>query len=106
MASAPNLFGRFYHKFQFCDLVGDRDVISLNGAREAALWAERELIERAVLRRLLDPALQRVLGLHRRQLGRDEAEDHGLALGHEAQRREIARPLVVIFEEITVDIDL
>ena len=106
MASAPDLFGGFYHKFELRHLVGDRHVVALDGAGEAALRAQGELIERAILPRLLDPALQRVLRLELRQLRRDEAEDDGLALRHEAQRREIARALVVIFKEVAVDADL
>src|SRR6185437_5842795 len=105
-ASAPDLFGRFNHKFQLRHLVGNAYIVAFNRAREAALRAEGELIERTIFRRLLDPALQRVFGLERRELGGDEAEDDSLALRHETQRREIAGALVVIFEEIAVDIDL
>ena len=53
---------------------------------------------------MVDAALQLVLGLELAQLGRDQPQHHHLALRHEAQRLEIARALVVVFEEISGDV--
>ena len=44
--------------------------------------------------------LQLVLALHRRRLGRDQAEHHGLVARHEAQRREPAGARRVVLQEV------
>ena len=54
----------------------------------------------------LDPALEHVLVLELGALGRDEPEDHLLALGHETQRLEAAGALVVELEEVAVDVQV
>jgi hypothetical protein len=49
-------------------------------------WGERQsLLDGDVAARLLDAAYKIVLGFEVAALGRDEAEDDHLALGHEAQ---------------------
>ena len=56
--------------------------------------------------RLLDAALEQVLGPPARALGRDEAEHHRLARRDESQRLERARALVVVLEEVAVDLEV
>ena len=53
------------------------------------------------MRRLISSRLS-----SRPDLAGDEAEHHGLALGHEAQRLETAGALGVVFHEIAVHVDL
>ena len=42
---------------------------------------------------------------HRRHFARDESEHDGLALRHEAQRLEVARTFVFVFEQEPVDLE-
>ena len=66
---------------------------------------ERELVDVDEFRRFLDPAHQHVAAFELAALGGDEAEHHGLALRHEAQRLEAAGALAVVFHEIAVHLD-
>src|SRR5215470_14971094 len=59
-------------------LLADADVLGRAG-REAALRAERELLEPDVAARLLDAALEQVGALELRHFGSDEAQHDGLA---------------------------
>ena len=52
-----------------------------------------------MLRGLLDAALELVGVLELGLLGRDQPEHDGLALGHEAQRPEVAGPWQVVLGE-------
>ena len=81
--------------------------VALDGRGEAALRREAELLERRVLRGLLDAALQLVLRLELAALRRHEAEhDLLVALRQEAQRLEAARALVVPLHEEPVHLEL
>src|SRR5687768_13790285 len=75
-------------------------------AREAALGADAELVEGDMLRGGVDPSFQRFLVLELRRLGAHQAEDDALALGQEAQRREIAGALGVVLEAVSAGIEL
>ena len=55
--------------------------------------------ERQIFGRIIDPAAQFIDRLDVGALGRDEAEHGDLVLGHEAQRREAAGALAVVFEQ-------
>ena len=90
----------------FVGLLLDAERVALDGRGEAALRREAELVDVDVLRRLLDPALEEVLGLELARLGRHQAEHDDLALGHEAQRLEAARAGVVPLHEEAVDGEL
>src|SRR5262249_39830826 len=74
-------------------------------AAEAALRAERKLLERQIAARLVDPAAQQILRLDLRALGGDEAEHRDLALGDVAQRLEAAGAVAVVFEQQAVVIE-
>ena len=67
-------------------------------------WLKRALLERHVARGLVDAALDaRPSGSTSARFELIEAEHDGLALRHEAQRREVAGALVVVLEEEAVD---
>src|SRR5579862_3022905 len=69
------------------------EIIAFLGRSEAALRRQAELVERDVLRRLIDPPLESILGFECAGLGRHQPEHDGLALRHEAQRFEAAGAL-------------
>src|SRR5688572_2687772 len=75
-------------------------------AREAALRADAELLERNVLGSLVDLALQLVFGFQVWRLGTHQAKDHPLALRYETQGREVAGALGVVFEAVDADVEL
>src|SRR6185295_6494512 len=104
--AAPDRVGDLDDEAQLRPLRLDRDRVAVHRAREAALRRDAELLDRRVRRRLVDPALEHVPRLELAELGRDEAEDDGLALGEEPQRPDVARALVVVFEEVAVDVHL
>src|SRR5205085_11313047 len=82
-------------------------LVALDSRREPALGREAQLLDRRVLRRLVDASLQLVLRLELAGLRRHEAEhDLLVALWQEAQRLETARALVVPFHEEAVDLQL
>src|SRR4029078_8868766 len=91
----PPLAGPPDRETQLRSLLVGAEVVALHGGGEAALRRETELVEIHVLRRLLDPALELVLGLQLAALGRDEAEHDDLVLGDEAQRLEATGARVV-----------
>src|SRR6266702_3602982 len=74
VASPPNFARDFGDEAELGFLFLDAERVAVDGRGEAALRAEAQLLERDVFGRLVDPALQRVLGFERRALGRDEAE--------------------------------
>src|SRR5579872_520058 len=78
----------------------------MSGRGEAALMAQRALVERHVMTRLFDALLDLFFRFDRAIFGAHQAEHDHLALGREAQRREIAGAFIVIFKEETVDLHL
>src|SRR4051812_47666482 len=72
-------------------------------AREAALRRQAQILERHVLRRLIDAPLEIVLRFERRYLGRDEAKHHLLSARYEPQRLEAAGALGVELHKEGVD---
>ena len=103
-AVAPHFARDFDATLELAPLVGLAEVVAVHGRGEAALVAERALLDRHVFRRFVDAPLDLVLGLGRGMLGAHQAEDDRLAFRREAQRREVARALVVVFEEKAVDL--
>ena len=91
---------------QLGELLVEGERVALDGGGEAALRGEAELVERDVLRGLVDPALEGVLVLERAALGGDQAEHDLLALRHEPQRLEATGALVVVLQEEAVDGEL
>src|SRR5215472_19093232 len=91
----PHLVGDLDDHAQLRPLLLVRERVAVLGRREAALRRERELVERHEFRRRLDAPLDVILALERAGLRRDEAEHHGLAARHEAQRLEPAGALAV-----------
>src|SRR5580692_2477508 len=78
-------------------------VPALGHRREAALRADREVVDVDVLCGLVDPRHDLVDVLELRRLRAHQAEDHDLSLGHVAQRLEPAGPVVVELEQEAVD---
>ena len=79
--------------------------VALFGRGKAALRRQAQLIERNIFRRLVDAALDRVLGFEPAGLGGDQAEHDVAVLGHQLQRLEAAGALAVVFHEIAVHLD-
>src|SRR5688572_23015938 len=105
--SAPDLFGDLDHLTHLRPLLLLGEDVAFLGRGEAALRAERELLERGVLRGLVDAALDQVFRLERAALRGDHADhDDLLALGQEAQRLETAGAVAVVFQEIAVEVAL
>src|SRR5271165_292689 len=102
----PDFLDDFDEARELDPLVGLGEVVAVRGRGEAALVAQRALVERDILGRLHDAALDLVLRLRGGALRAHEAEHDCRALRREAQRREIARTLVVVFEEEAVDLHL
>src|SRR5262245_38423446 len=84
-------------------LLADADVLGRAG-REAALRAERELLELDIAARLLDATLDEVGSLELGDLGGDQAKHHELAGRHRAQRLEGACACVVILQKVDADL--
>src|SRR6478609_9048487 len=93
---APDLARDLDDQAQLRALRLDRDVVAVHRAREAALRRQAELLERDVLRRLVDAALEVVLRFELAELGRHEAEHDRLALRQEAQRLEVTAARIVV----------
>src|SRR3984893_1905448 len=105
-ASSPHLFRHLHDPPQLRPLLVLGQDIAFLARGEAALRGEAERLASDEFRRLVDAALDRVLGFERAAFGGDEAEHHHLALGHEAQRFEAAGAVAVVFHEVGIDIDL
>src|SRR5579871_2008426 len=103
---SPRLARRIDDEPEFGDLVLDRHGVAADAAGKSALRRQRQLIERHVTAGLVDAALERVLAFERGVLGRDQTEHRHLAFRQEAQRRKVAGPRRVIFEEVAVHRDL
>src|SRR5690242_20843950 len=99
MTLAPNVLCGLYNQRELGHLLVIVEHVAFHCGREAALRGEAELLERDVLGGLVDASLEEVLGLQLAALGGDQAEDHHLVLGHEAQRGEAAGARVVVLEE-------
>src|SRR4051794_33401488 len=104
--SAPHLARGLHDEAQLRDLLLVRQRVALDRRGEPALGRQTELVDVHVPGRLLDAALELVLGLEVPALGGDQAEDDELALGDEAQRLEAARALVVPLHEQPVHAEL
>jgi hypothetical protein len=74
------------HQAQLVALVFHGDVVAVDGAGEAALGRQGQLLHGRVLGGFVDAALQVVLVFQLAELGGHQAQDHGLALGQVAQR--------------------
>src|SRR6185312_16223336 len=74
---APDLLGEVHHQPQLLLLHLRRNRVAGVDAGEATLRADRETIEIAVARGVLDTLLQLVLVLHRRGLGGDKTQNDG-----------------------------
>src|SRR5260370_35014628 len=97
--SLPDPTRRLDHHLELALLVVLADAVADHVGSEAALRAERKLLERQISRCLLDPAPQAIDGLELRYLGADESQDAELAFRHVAQRREPAGARAVGLEE-------
>src|SRR5215203_2168081 len=104
---APDFFSQFHDHPQLRPLLVLGENIAFFGGGKAALRRQAKLIERGILGRLVDAALDRILGLQLAAFGGDEAEHYALlALRNEPQGFEAARPIGIVFEEITVEIGI
>ena len=83
--SAPNFLRDLDGESKFLRLLSYREVIAMYCAREAALRRECELLERHILRRLVDASLDVVFVLEPAVLGGDQAENDDLAPRQETQ---------------------
>src|SRR5438132_1531843 len=91
---------------QLGDLFVVADRVAFDGRGKAALRRQADLLERHVLARLIDAALEIVLALQRAALRGHQAKNDHLARRYESQRCEVSRPRVVVFEEKAVDAEL
>src|SRR5690606_24194656 len=103
---SPDLLGGLHDQRQLGHLLIVGQLVALHRRGEPALWREAELAQRHVPGRLLDPALELVLGLQLTGLGGHQAEHHLLARRHEPQRGEASRPLRVVLQEEPVHREL
>src|SRR5262245_49082206 len=102
--SPPHLTRDLERQAELALLVVDGDLVTVVGAREAALGAQAEVLERDVLRGRFDAALEVVLRLERGHLRADEPEHHLLALRHEAQGLEAAGAAGGVLQEERVTV--
>src|SRR5574337_307068 len=103
---APNLVRDLDEAGELDPLIRLGKVVAVGGRRKTALVAQAALLKGYVFGRLLDPPLDLVLGLGLGFLRTHEAEHDRSALRREPERREVARTLVVVFEEEAVDLHL
>src|SRR3954471_11965555 len=103
---APDVGGHLDDQPELGHLLLVAEVVALGRRGEAALRGQAELLERHVLARLVDAALERVRTLQLPALRRDQPEHDLLARWDEAERFEAAGALVVVLEEEAVDIQL
>src|SRR5216684_2746406 len=82
---APHALGHLDDARELPFLVGLRQRIAFDRAGEAALRAQRQLVERRKLRGLVDPPAQPVGAFQQGTLARHEPEHHDLALRQQAQ---------------------
>src|ERR1700722_14694055 len=105
--SAPHLAGDLDHHAQLRPLLLLGEHVALFGGSKAALRRETELIEGGEFGRLLDAALDVVLLFQLAGFCRDQPEhDNLVAFGQKAQRLKAAGARAVVFEEISVVVQL
>src|SRR5579875_3425884 len=102
---APDSVGYLDEALQLGPLRLGGDQVARQGGGEPALRAQRQPLQRDVLRRLLHPALEQLGALQLGLLGRDQPEHHHLVLGHEAQRREGAGARRVVLQQQALGLD-
>src|ERR1700750_1964792 len=89
--SSPDLRCGLDDQVELGDLLVARQRVALDRRREPTLPRQAQLVDRDVLRGLVDAALEQVLALELGSLGRNQAQHHELVLGHEPQRLKAAR---------------
>src|ERR1700728_1715896 len=99
-ADPPYFLRRFDHETELGTLVFDRDVVSVYGARKAALRRQCQLLQGRILGGLFNTAPKYAFVFHRAELGRHQAENHSLSFRQETQRLEVAGAYVIVLEEI------
>src|SRR5512134_1743881 len=105
-AATPDLGRRLDDERELALLVVRGNPVAFYRAREPALRAQREPLERNEPRRLVDAALELVLRLEPRLLGGDEPEHRGLPRAEVAERLERAGARRVVLDEEPVHVDL
>src|ERR1700733_14532977 len=103
--SAPDASRGIGDQLQLCPLLLFGEEIAFGGGSETALRADRKILERDKARSLFDAPREVVGGFELRQFRADQAEDDGFSLGHEAQRHECSRAVIVVFEQEAVDFE-
>src|SRR3984885_1687588 len=101
--SSPTRASPRAHEIEFAAFIVDRDEVAEGAGCEAALRAERQLLERRVAGGLVDAAQQVVAGFQLGDFGGDQAEDHRRPWRDEAERLEAAGPFRVVLEQEPVD---
>src|SRR5690606_12419318 len=94
-ASTPYRPRHVHDELQLVTLLLHGDLVAVHRAAESALRAERELLDRRVLRGLLDAALEIVGVLELAELGGHQSQHHGLVLRQEAQGLEVPGTRIV-----------
>src|SRR6202020_2183861 len=97
--SSPHLASHRDHEIELAAFIVDRDEVAEGAGCEAALRAERQLLERRVARGLVDAAQQVVAGFQLGDFGGDQAEDHRRPWRDEAERLEAAGSFRVVLEQ-------
>src|SRR5262249_27713947 len=87
---APHLGGGLDDELELGPLLLVRQLVARSDARKPTLRRQRQLLQGHVLGGLVDAPLQLVLLLESAVLGSDQTQHNDLALGHEAQRGEVA----------------
>src|SRR6266849_5210810 len=96
---APHLARRLYDELELAPLIVHRQQVAGSHRREAALWAECEMLERNVSRRLVDARAQVVVVLEARLFRRHQAQHHVLAARNQTQRLKAPGAIGVVFEQ-------
>src|SRR5271156_625170 len=89
LRARPNLLCDLDEPGDLDPLIRFGQIVAVRGGGKAALVAERALLQRDVMRGLVDTAFDLVLVFRRRALGAHQPEHDRDALRREAQRREI-----------------
>src|SRR5712691_11985124 len=97
--SRPDDRSRVDDRTQLRALVVDAQDVADDGRGEAALWGERQPVERKDFRSLSNSADEFLDRLAARRLGRHESEHDDLVVGNRAQRSERSGPRVVVLEQ-------
>ena len=75
------------------------NIVSVHGAREAALRGERELLQRHIFCGFFDASTKLSLIFQLAEFCCDQASDDGLALGQKPQRPEVAGACIIVFQK-------